>query len=70
MSPSTLHRRLKDEGTSHHQLLDELRADLAGRYLQEKGLAVSEVAFLLGFSEASAFSRGRPGARLVSQAFS
>ena len=57
MSASTLHRRLKDEGSSHRQILDSLRAELAERYLGERGLAVSEVAFLLGFSEASAFHR-------------
>ena len=57
MSVSTLHRRLKEEGTSHRQLLDTLRAELAERYLGEKGVSVTEVAFLLGFSEASAFHR-------------
>jgi len=57
MSVRTLHRRLKEEGTSHKQLLAELRQQLAGKYLRESRMAVSEVAFLLGFSEPSAFHR-------------
>ncbi len=57
MSARTLARRLADEGTSHKAILDELRADLARRYLADRALAISEVAFLLGFSEPSAFHR-------------
>ena len=57
MSARTLSRRLADEGTSHKAILDELRADLARRYLEDAELAISEVAFLLGFSEPSAFHR-------------
>jgi AraC-like DNA-binding protein len=57
MSASTLHRRLRDAGTSHRQLRDALRAELAERYLAEPGVSVTEVAFMLGFSEASAFHR-------------
>lgn len=57
MSPRTLRRRLKDEGVSHRHVIEELRRDLATLYLDEKGLAIGEVAFLLGFAEASAFHR-------------
>lgn len=57
MSPRTLNRRLADEGTSHRAVLEELREQLARRYLQDPQLGVSEVAYLLGFSEASAFHR-------------
>jgi AraC-like DNA-binding protein len=57
MSTRTLARRLKAEGTSHKEVLDELRAALARRYLGDASLAISEVAFLLGFSEPSAFHR-------------
>jgi AraC-like DNA-binding protein len=38
-------------------LLDVLRRDLAMRYLHERQIAIAEVAFLLGFSEASTFHR-------------
>lgn len=57
MSPRTLARRLTDEGTTHKKLLDELRNDLAQRYLADPALSIAEVAFLLGFSEPSAFHR-------------
>jgi AraC-like DNA-binding protein len=57
MSPRTLQRRLHEENTSHQQLLDELRRELAQRYLREPTIAIGETAFLLGFSEPSAFHR-------------
>lgn len=53
----TLSRRLRTEGTSFRRLRDELRMQLARRYLSEQGLSVEEVAFLLGYSERSAFHR-------------
>ncbi|MEE9384148.1 MAG: AraC family transcriptional regulator ligand-binding domain-containing protein, partial [Nannocystaceae bacterium] len=57
MSTRTLARRLTDEGTSHKEVLDDLRGELAQRYLGDPNLAIAEVAFLLGFSEPSAFHR-------------
>ena len=57
MSPRTLHRRLEDEGTSFRQVLTEVRRELAARHLSERRLAIGEIAFLLGFSEPSAFHR-------------
>jgi len=57
MSPRTLHRRLDDEGTSFRHVLTEVRRELAARHLTERRLGVSEIAFLLGFSEPSAFHR-------------
>ncbi len=57
MSVRTLHRRLTEEGTSHKQLLEQLRRELAGNYLRDQQIAISEVAYLLGFSEPSAFHR-------------
>lgn len=57
ISLRTLQRRLKEEGTSHQDLLDEMRRELSRRYLQEPKLAICEVAYLLGFSEPSAFHR-------------
>jgi AraC-like DNA-binding protein len=50
----TLQRRLQDEGTSFGALLDKLRGELALAYLGE-GRAVGEIAWLLGFANASAF---------------
>lgn len=57
MSPRTLHRRLEEEGTSFRQVLTEVRRELAARHLTERHLAIGEIAFLLGFSEPSAFHR-------------
>ena len=45
------------QGVTFAQLLDEVRADLARMYLGDSQLAVFEVAFLLGYSEPSAFNR-------------
>lgn len=53
----TLQRRLKAEGTSFAQMVDGLRRDLSERYLRDKRLSVQETAFLLGFSDVSAFHR-------------
>ncbi|MEW6497266.1 MAG: helix-turn-helix domain-containing protein, partial [Cyanobacteriota bacterium] len=57
IAPRTLQRKLKEAGTSHQELLDEMRRELSIYYLQERDMAVCEVAFLLGFSETSAFHR-------------
>ncbi len=57
LSPRTLQRRLRDEGTSHHEVVDDARRYLAGRMLTQSGLGIAEVAFALGFSEPSALHR-------------
>lgn len=57
MSERTLQRRLRDEHTTFAALLDRVRAELASMYLGDPRLAVFEVAYLLGFSEPSAFNR-------------
>lgn len=57
MSGRTLQRKLREHGTSHQELLDEMRSDLAMRYLREPKMAICEVAYLLGFSESSALHR-------------
>jgi AraC-like DNA-binding protein len=53
----TLQRRLAENGSSFQDVLDELRHDLALRLLDERRVAVAEVAYLLGYSEPSAFHR-------------
>lgn len=55
MSVATLRRRLAEEGTSHTEILDDVRAELAQKYLLDPSLAISEVAFLLGFAHVTAF---------------
>jgi AraC-like DNA-binding protein len=58
VSPRTLQRRLADEhGTSFQAVVDEVRAQLARHWLDERELSVAEVAFALGFADQSAFHR-------------
>jgi AraC-like DNA-binding protein len=55
MSVATLRRRLEAEGTTHSEILDRVRSDLAMLYLSESRLSVREIAFLLGYSQSRAF---------------
>ncbi len=57
MSLRTLQRKLRGENTSYKDLLDETRRELANQYLRQACLSVSEVTYLLGFSEPSNFTR-------------
>jgi AraC-like DNA-binding protein len=57
MSARSLRRRLEAENTSYTQILDELRCELARRYLAQGQRGVEEVAFALGFSDGSAFHK-------------
>jgi len=57
MSVRSLQRRLKEEGTTFRTLLERVREDLAATYVQDPEIELVEVAFLLGFSDQSAFSR-------------
>lgn len=57
MSPRTLQRRLREENVSHRELVEDMRHRLALRYVEDGKLSIGEIAFLLGFSEPSAFLR-------------
>lgn len=57
MSGRTLHRRLHDERTSFRRILDEVRRDVAVALLDDQATAISEIAFILGYSEPAAFTR-------------
>lgn len=57
LSRRSLQRRLCDLGWSYKRVLDDTRANLARRYLANPRHSLSEISFLLGFSEQSAFSR-------------
>lgn len=57
MSERSLRRDLAAEGTSYRKILDLLRQTRALDMLSDRGCSVGEVAFLLGFSELSAFHR-------------
>ena len=56
MSPPTLSRKLRDQDATYAEILDRFRAALARRYLTERELPVSEVAWLLGYNELSSFT--------------
>ena len=56
MSKRTLARRLSDEGLNFTEILQQLRRDLAVRYLDDRKLHVAKIAWLLGFHEVSAFT--------------
>jgi AraC-like DNA-binding protein len=55
-TPRTFQRQLREHGTSHRELLDDVRRERALRLL-EQGKIISEVSVALGFSEPSAFFR-------------
>jgi AraC-like DNA-binding protein len=57
LSPRTLQRRLASEGASFDGLLENLRCDLALRYLSDAGIGIAQVAYLLGYAEPSPFNR-------------
>ena len=57
MTERTLLRRLKAEGTTFVDVLNGVRQELAFQYLQRPGLTVSDVAYMLGFSDENTFSR-------------
>ena len=56
MSERTLARRLGAEKTSFATVLMQLRKDLANRYLEDRSLSVSQIAWLLGYRDVSAFT--------------
>ncbi|MBO6758366.1 MAG: helix-turn-helix domain-containing protein [Roseibium sp.] len=60
-SQRSLQRVLELHGTSFRQLTDDIRRSIAARYLQESDLSLKEIAFLLGFSNLSSFSRAVKG---------
>ena len=57
LSPSHLHRLLAAEGANYRMLLNQAREDLARGYLRRDRYSIKEIAFLLGFCNAAAFTR-------------
>jgi len=57
MTKRTLQRRLADEGVFYNEFADEIRRKLALQYVKNTEMPLTEVAFLLGYSQISAFSR-------------
>ncbi|MDB4993595.1 MAG: oruR2 [Myxococcaceae bacterium] len=56
-SPRTVQRRLSDAGTTHTRVVDDVRRQLAVRYLESPRLSITEIAFLLGYEDDSSFRR-------------
>lgn len=56
MSSRTLARTLSHEGLKFAEIFQQLRRDLAVRYLDDRKLHISKIAWLLGFNEVSAFT--------------
>jgi len=56
VSERTFARRLAAEGITFSELLEHLRADLGRRYLADRDLSISQIAWLLGYREVGAFS--------------
>ncbi|HUQ19132.1 MAG TPA: AraC family transcriptional regulator ligand-binding domain-containing protein [Gemmatimonadaceae bacterium] len=57
VSRQTLFRKLKAEGVTFEEVLDELRHKLALDYIKDKRRPLKEISYLLGFSDPAAFSR-------------
>jgi AraC-like DNA-binding protein len=57
ISPSTLARRLGEEGTSFREILDAVRAEVARQYLRQSPLDLADIAKRVGFSDSAAFGR-------------
>ena len=56
LSPRTLARRLAEESLNFSDVLENLKVDLAWRYLADEGLSISQVAWLLGYQEVSSLT--------------
>jgi len=61
MSVTTLHEKMKRAGTSYQKLLHQTRKELAEHYILQGDLSLTEVAYLLGFSDSGSFSRAFKG---------
>jgi AraC-like DNA-binding protein len=57
MSRRTLQRKLADAETTYQQLVDDTRRDLALRYIEDPHRSITDITFMLGFSQQSAFTR-------------
>lgn len=57
VSPRQLQRRLESGGSSFTRAVEDARRSLAEIYVEHGSLGVAEIAYLLGYSEPSAFSR-------------
>ena len=57
MSARNLQNKLQKEGTTYKALLNKVKTKQAKYFLEETDISIIEIAFLLGYSEQSTFSR-------------
>ncbi len=57
LSVRTLQRRLADEGHTFKEIIESLRREFALAYLKRPDLSINEIAYLLNYTDASAFIR-------------
>jgi len=57
MSLRSLQRKLHEEHTSFSEIYNSIRRELANEYIQDSQMSMTEIAYLLGFSEQANFSR-------------
>ena len=57
MSRRSLQRRLAEADATYQSLVDDTRRDLALRYIQDPAKSATDITFLLGYSQQSAFTR-------------
>ena len=57
VSLRNMQRKLKDENTNYRQLLEQTRKELALQYIKEHHHSISEITYMLGFTEPSNFTR-------------
>jgi len=57
LSARTFQRKLAEQGTNFTELLGQVRRELAEHYIADPDIPVTEISYLLGFSDVSSFSR-------------
>lgn len=57
MTKRTLHRRLLEKGVGFRALLTGVRKEMVQRFIEEPSYSITEISFLLGYTDTSAFSR-------------
>jgi AraC-like DNA-binding protein len=57
VSSSSFYRQLKDRNTSFQKILDEVRTEIAMKYLAKTNLTIDQISDLIGFSETTTFRR-------------
>lgn len=57
VSARTLQRKLREAQTTFNKVLNELKIEIAKKWLKDDKLSVAEIAFLLGYNEVSSFQR-------------